>query len=587
MRKKLDDFEKLRALLFKNTGYAGKFTDYLLNENIPYSELEKLYSELSFLKQKQSPIDINKLKYEGVVDAIQIAKDSLSINSLVVQFPSEQKKFARDFLVDDTDWRRSENRNILLKVSLKTGLSAFTNKVSRYKTKDELLSALKVFSKDPINDREKVIELLKSTKSEVTFNNEDILIVKIDNYEDICKLGSDTSWCIVRSNSTYDSYAKKRYQFILYDYTLDEYNPQFKIGFTVTDEFVLYAAHDILDGAAYNRISEVLKKYNISFRSILPKREPIIFDIKKLNSRTAVDKFSQICNECDIKLLPEIIRIILKTNKTEEKKKVILRKCYKRLFDDRDWVNVSELNKISGRISPSFYHYVHYYAKNILTKNVSSNIRESTFIKGLEVWENEDYNNMSVAFIRDIDDAYSKETLYRFSDKLNNIYSNDLVQWKGKGRERGFKLGKDFEGIMLVMNALLERVESTPNYSEIIKIPNHTIKYYNDILRLPIDLSDGDVDDDQIDLIIKKDYNESWLYIKNSLDKYTKIIEHLSDHKIFMRITKDSLRRFMIDDKYNLNNENDRLINILRQFNLNKLVCGKIISDGNVTIKLT
>jgi hypothetical protein len=44
--KKMDGFEKLKTLLKSNLGYIGKFTDYLMNENIPFSDLESIYNDL-------------------------------------------------------------------------------------------------------------------------------------------------------------------------------------------------------------------------------------------------------------------------------------------------------------------------------------------------------------------------------------------------------------------------------------------------------------------------------------------------------------------------------------------------------------
>jgi hypothetical protein len=95
MKKKMDSYEKLKTLLSKNVGYIGKFTEYLMNENVPYEELEKLYSELIALKQKSKNIDINNLKYEKVLDIIQETNDDISIKWFINQLPSEQKNLLK------------------------------------------------------------------------------------------------------------------------------------------------------------------------------------------------------------------------------------------------------------------------------------------------------------------------------------------------------------------------------------------------------------------------------------------------------------------------------------------------------------
>ena len=38
--KKMAAFDKLKVLLSKNLGYIGKFTEYLMDENVAYEDLE-------------------------------------------------------------------------------------------------------------------------------------------------------------------------------------------------------------------------------------------------------------------------------------------------------------------------------------------------------------------------------------------------------------------------------------------------------------------------------------------------------------------------------------------------------------------
>jgi len=58
INKKVSEFKKLKTLLSKNIGYIGKFTEYLMNENIPYEELENLYTNLLKLSKRQQKLDI-------------------------------------------------------------------------------------------------------------------------------------------------------------------------------------------------------------------------------------------------------------------------------------------------------------------------------------------------------------------------------------------------------------------------------------------------------------------------------------------------------------------------------------------------
>ena len=63
----------------------------------------------------------------------------------------------------------------------------------------------------------------------------------------------------------WDRYTKGRFQFILYDFTKDDYDPKFKIGFTLEKSATLYAAHDIMDNSSYKELREVIEKYGLKF----------------------------------------------------------------------------------------------------------------------------------------------------------------------------------------------------------------------------------------------------------------------------------------------------------------------------------
>jgi hypothetical protein len=235
--KKMEAFDKLKVLLARNLGYIGKFTEYLMNENIPYDALVELYNQLLDLKSKGQSLDIAELKYEKALDRIQEIKNDSSVRNLTNQFPSEQKNIARQLS------SRKDGFNLLLKVSKQADIAAFITKISRYKTSDDLRSALTIFSKERFNQREEVKKYVESSKSIIALEKDNLVIVQIKSFDDIKKLGSDTSWCIL-GQSMYNSYTTNRLQFILFDYSKEEFETKFKIGFTLNKNLTIYACHD-------------------------------------------------------------------------------------------------------------------------------------------------------------------------------------------------------------------------------------------------------------------------------------------------------------------------------------------------------
>lgn len=170
-----------------NLGYMGKFTEYLLNENVPIKDLEETFNSLNELKKKNIKINIQNLNFEGLLDEIQNRKNDLQISKLVREFPSTQKKIAKK-LLDNLD-----AYNLFLQVANKD-FEPFIRKISKYKDESELKTALKLFSKDSVNDRNEIIKYVTNSKgSSVRFKNDDILIIHVD-YQSLKYLASDTSW---------------------------------------------------------------------------------------------------------------------------------------------------------------------------------------------------------------------------------------------------------------------------------------------------------------------------------------------------------------------------------------------------------
>lgn len=591
MKKKTDSFEKLKSLLSKNIGYIGKFTDYLMNGNIPYDELEKLYLELVALKDKNHPIDISQLSYEKVLDKIKTTKNEVSINSFISQFPSLQKSIIKNLSSNSI-------KNLLLICSQKPNTDVFISKVSRYKDEGSLINALKIFSKNSDNNREHIQNVLQDMKSKIIFDDKDILIISIDNYEDMQSLGSDTSWCIVPSRNTYNNYTKGRFQFIILNYNLDDFDPKFKIGLTLTDDGKIYAAHDIVDSSVSNFVKELFEENNIDFKSIIPEKEPFIFDINKITSNTSIAKLTEIAKMCEIKDIVPVIKRLASTRKKENAKRTIFCILFRRLYSDVPYVLKSELIKISDQ----FYSAIFYNYKGIVIdeKSASSQLNEAAFIKGMEIWGTKAYATDHI-YGKDLVKrrgfniaSFSMETIKKLANKLNDIYKNDLLRFEDFSKSsnthfKGYKLSKQFEANMLICNALIGKIEETPDYDKLIKLENSYTSDFSDLIKLPIDISDysyRSIDAKDIPQVIKKDYPHCSMYITyNNIGTFTPLIEHLEGYKLVLRIGKEDLRRIVAKpDKYNPDGINNRIMNVLNQFNVKRLVSGKVISDGDLSI---
>jgi hypothetical protein len=393
--KKMDGFDKLKEILAKNLGYIGKFTEYLMNENIPVQDLEVLYKDLLDLKNKQKNLDITNLKYEEVVDKVQDIRNDLSVNSLIQQFPSEQKAFAKELI--------KSNYNILLQASKKENISALVSKISRYKTKEELKNALKLFGKDSMNDKESILNYIKSSDSaNIVFQNEDILIVKIGKIEDVRKLGSDTSWCIL-SDGMWKRYTTGRYQYILYNFKKDDLNPQFKIGFTLNKDFTIHTSHDILDRGSNQLLQSIISENGVKYEELVPKVEKVEVTEEMISSmkRTTLTKLNQYADSVSQDLIPKLLSKTLDYLPKEYGKikitsanSELLGKLLNKYFSNKEFVKISDLKKLDKRLPDLIKEIKGYYNRTLKDKLIGEKPDEdlpaNIFIKTLDIWSDED-----------------------------------------------------------------------------------------------------------------------------------------------------------------------------------------------------
>ncbi len=297
---KMNNFEQLKDLFKNNTGYIGKFTEYLFNSNITIEDIKQTYNDILELKETNKPINVYKYDtYESLIDMIIKTKNDILVKRLINQFPSKQKGLIEDLI------KTPKNYLTTLKVSKMEDISVFISKISRYDNKTDLMDALELFSRDVDNSKETILSKLEKSQSEIVINEDNIIIVEIKSFQDLVDVASDTSWCILRESTFKDYTSNGQRQFILFDYNI-EYDTQFKIGFTINNRGGYRTAHDILDGyVSEGTLSKKLSSVNTSIQSLF------IGDIK-LNSDEIYDRINNIKKSTkvtEIKMLSDLVSI--------------------------------------------------------------------------------------------------------------------------------------------------------------------------------------------------------------------------------------------------------------------------------------
>lgn len=332
LKSKLDDYEKLKKLLTDENamGYMGKFTELLFN-GVPYNELITLYNDIKDFKKKNIKINIDSYdKYESILDDFDKKKISYKFKAIYNKFPKEQKDL---FNLDDMD----DEDVLTISKLYDVDITPFIKKISTYKKQYELVKGAKRYlqGKSQSFDRESVKNMMDDDL-QLVFENDNIIIVKTKTWEAIKKIGPDTSWCIVRSQSTFNSYTKdkNRNQFVAIDYTKDTFEIDFKIGFTVGVNNDITNAHNILDYDAITEIKELLKMNNVQISdiNILPKLDFSTFNrsSKLKEIENALD--SSIIEEDSISKLLSILSWKLSRSRSGHEIEKLIKKVFKKIL---------------------------------------------------------------------------------------------------------------------------------------------------------------------------------------------------------------------------------------------------------------
>lgn len=175
-------------------------------------------------------------------------------------------------------------------------------KLASIKTDDDLITMLKNTVKVMNGfNLEAVLEKLEKLNINPLINENGILTFEVPTYSSCVSLGSP-SWCIVRDEHYFDDYlSNEERQYICYDFNKDSTDIESMIGFTLTKDGFVRAAHYKNDDEIYTDdefISEIVNKslyLNKESHSIKPEME-------KTLEKQYSSKEKEVNNELKVKI---------------------------------------------------------------------------------------------------------------------------------------------------------------------------------------------------------------------------------------------------------------------------------------------
>ena len=268
------DYIKLRQMLQGHDGYVYWFTKLRFSDNQSMEDIKTIWDLIkdpngitSFFTKKI--VDLESM--EDFWDQYEAAKILSVAKKVLNQFPSRQKAF---FNLKDTS-----DLDILTQLGKSKSLPALIKKISSFRDKKSLLDAANRLLTSSFDG--KFGELIKSINKVdadiVVADEEKNIIICQVNYEQIKVLGGDTSWCIVRAKSTFDSYANGGFQWVIF--LVDNFSGgndrMSKIGLTTNTGYS--TAHDKYDGyISKDKMQEILKDRGVELSDLYISKEVLL-----------------------------------------------------------------------------------------------------------------------------------------------------------------------------------------------------------------------------------------------------------------------------------------------------------------------
>jgi hypothetical protein len=227
------DFQNLRRILQNNTGYLGKFTEWLYVQKVPLARLEAL---LKTLREERVSVPIDQFKTpEEVIDFVSRSNSDQSVNQMIRAIPSRVREYFDDEGVMDNlkEFLKSvvkEKEKIIKFFSRKGGT---LNDLMDNEGFEQVIEDIRKIAE--FKTYEEISEFSKTENSELQFIFEDerILVVGVKSFEGIQKWGS-SYWCITQDKYTYKDYVSgSSVQLIVYYKDKEPFSERSMLGMTI------------------------------------------------------------------------------------------------------------------------------------------------------------------------------------------------------------------------------------------------------------------------------------------------------------------------------------------------------------------
>jgi hypothetical protein len=290
-------FLKIKSLLERSPGWVLTFTKFFFNDDVPFEELESMYSKLKDYRSELSNLPMSVEKYADIVPSNSDMRkgferlgddiEKLSLNRITKKFV---ERLPGDFVVTNPNARdKGENvpsikrayQNAPDTIKQKVADIAkafdefgkdpdgtidtkknkelqdlFFEKIRRYRNLNEVIQGALSYIKSANNAQiSKFLQAIRKVNekygelngAEIIYDNNNVLIVEIRSYFANKDLNANTSHCIKDSPSQWDNYVGAdtnfNKQYYIYNFNLSPADNKSVIGITIKPKYEIRACH--------------------------------------------------------------------------------------------------------------------------------------------------------------------------------------------------------------------------------------------------------------------------------------------------------------------------------------------------------
>ena len=205
--------------------------------------------------------------YNGVQNILKLQEELIALRqekriaSVFNMFNTQQKKLLKSATLNKQETEMVSRFETMSKEKQIN----FIRKVSTLETKEEIFHQMALLTKVHFDwNRESFLEFITNIENlsfDIVFDNNNIVILSVKDYDTIKYVTRTTNWCISKNKRYWDDYTSKdnrvkRNQYVLFDFNQKEDSEYSIVGFTTKDDKDIVHAHSFTNANLMNNSYE-------------------------------------------------------------------------------------------------------------------------------------------------------------------------------------------------------------------------------------------------------------------------------------------------------------------------------------------